>query len=333
MEEKNKSKKVAVVSSGAKRKSLKGDVNKDSSKAGEKARESRKRNVGFAALNITVHPHDNNEYVSLFNYAYENPKEIKLQGNSYAILSDLKPIHGENFDRGFIGVVSKYTKIETDNWFDRLKMRPADESEKSKIKIPKHLMPNHTDFQFIFYPSDHYLIMVSSDRGASFSPKLIWHFFTSVFSDVDVIDQFNKVEVTLVPELGALDSMLSIDVINSLEMVIRRPNADGVKKVERALLDRMYAQNASEEKIVLKATPGLSLKPDRETKVLAAAAQLNGEVNVSGRDNTGRIFKFSTKSLPMLKNFIYQYEAVSKTDFLIDVAKNMTRLIKSMLRG
>ena len=149
----------------------------------------------------------------------------------------------------------------------------------------------------------------------------------------EIIKEFNKVEVTLVPSTDQLESVLSLTQINTLEIVIRRPNTDGLEDLEDEVLDRLNNQNAEEEVITLKAQKGLSIDADNETKGLSHVAQLNGVVKTTGFDGNGKRAVRSTQQHPFVESGQYVSGEISARDFLITMADGIIGKIRRMARS
>jgi hypothetical protein len=293
---------------------------------------ARKTTVNYTAFNIRTHPHSPDTYVKLMNKAFELKRQIKLRGDTFAILKKISPLKGDAVD-GITGEIAKFTRIESGKWFNLNELRAAEEDETKQIVIPEALRPNFTDFYFVFYPKNHFLIIECKDKFGQISPKYLEVFFNKLFDSEEIIKEFNKVEVTLVPSTDQLESVLSLTQINTLEIVIRRPNTDGLEDLEDEVLDRLNNQNAEEEVITLKAQKGLSIDADNETKGLSHVAQLNGVVKTAGLDGNGKRAVRSTQQHPFVESGQYVSGEISARDFLITMADGIIGKIRRMARS
>lgn len=290
------------------------------------------RTVSYTAFNIRTHPHSPQTYVDLFNRAFSLKRQVNLRGETYCILTEIKPFK-EGSLIGISGEVAKFTKIEVDKWFNIETLRAAEEDETQKIIIPEELRPNFTSFNFVFVPKNHYLIIEIKDSFGQISPKMLEVYFRSLFNSAEIVEEFNTVELTLVPRTDQLESVLSLKRINSLEIVIRRPNTDGLEDLEDEVLGRLNNQNAEEEVIILKAQKGRSLEADERTIALGHIAQLNGEVKTIGQDESGKRIEKSTRQHPFVETGQYLPNEMTAKDFLSVMAGNIVQKIKRMAKA
>lgn len=292
----------------------------------------RKTTVNYTAFNIRTHPHSPDKYVALINRAFELKSQIKMRGDTHAILTKISPL-GNDAKDGITGEIAKFTRIESGKWFNLEKLRAAEEDETKQIVIPEELKPNFTDFYFVFYPKNHYLVIECKDKFGQISPKFLEIFFTKLFANEEIMKEFNTIEVTLVPSTDQLESVLSLAQINTLEIVIRRPNTDGLEDLEDEVLERLNNQNAEEEVITLKAQKGLSIEADDNTLGLSHIAQLNGVVKATGYDDNGKRAIRSTQQHPFIESGQYVPGEISARDFLITMADGIIGKIRRMTRN
>ncbi|WP_270827809.1 DUF4747 family protein [Aeromonas sp. Y318-1] len=292
---------------------------------------TRLNSVSYTALNIRTHPHSAETYVNLMNRVFDLKIPINLRGESYAILTEIKPI-SENPVDGIEGELTKYTKIEIGRWFNISTLKPAEEDETRRIQIPEELRPNFSSFRFVFYPRNHYLVIEHKDKFGSIAPKNIEKFFRGLFNADSIISEFNEIELTLIPDTDQLDAIFRINTITELLLVIRRPNTDGLDDLEDEVLERLNNQNIAEEKIVYKSQKNQSIIPDNRTINLSNVAQLNGEVKAIGRDAEGKRIEKSTHEHPFSHTERYSPNEHTQISFLHIVAERIINRIKAMTR-
>ncbi len=289
----------------------------------------RKNTVSYTAFNIRLHPHSPEKYVALFEKLFDLRRQINIRGETFAIMTQIEPLNGD-FINGIVGEIAKFTRIEVGKWFNVEKLRAAEADETKKIQIPHELKPNFTSFNFVFYPKNHYMIIEYKDKFGQISPKSIEIYLRTLLDFEVIVDEFNTVELTLVPNTDQLDSVLSLKQINSLEVIIRRPNTDGLEDLEDEVLERLNNQNAEEEITVLKAQKGKSIIADDRTISLGRVAQLNGEVKTSGYDESGKRTEKSTKQHPFIETGSYISGETTAKDFLLTMAGYIVHKIKKM---
>ncbi|MCI2285297.1 DUF4747 family protein [Colwellia sp. MSW7] len=293
---------------------------------------TRKRTVSYTAFNIRTHPHSSQTYVDLFNRLFDLKRQVNLRGDTYCILTEIEPLNEDPL-KGISGEIVKFTKIEVGKWFNIEKLRAAEEDETKKITIPEDLRPNFTSFNFVFYPKNHYLVIECKDKFGQISPKMLEIYLRNLFDSEEIIEEFNTIELTLVPRTDQLESVLSLKQISSLEMVLRRPNTDGLEDLEDEVLERLNQQNVEEEIIILKAQRGLSVEADDRTVALGHIAQLNGEVKATGHDENGKRVEKSTKQHPFVESGAYVPGEITAKDFLVVMANAIVKKVRRMARA
>ncbi|GJL73517.1 MAG: hypothetical protein NMNS01_27160 [Nitrosomonas sp.] len=291
-----------------------------------------KRSISYTAFNIRTHPHSTENYISLINRVFELKYQVNLRGDTYAIMTQIANIT-DNPEDGVFGEIGKYTKIkDSSKWLNLDKLRAAEEHETKKINIPHELRPNFINFNFVFYPKNHFLIIECKDTTGSISPKTLEIYFRTVFSLDEINNEFKTIEFTLVPQTDFIDSIFEIKTLKTLELTIRRPNTDGLDDLEDEVFERLNKQNIGQEFIQLRAQKGSSIEPDRKTRSLANVALLNGEVKATGNDAEGKRVIKSTKQHPLIEIGHYTPGNTTARDFLLVMADRIISKIKSITK-
>ncbi|WP_290436721.1 DUF4747 family protein [Aeromonas caviae] len=293
---------------------------------------ARKRSVSYTVFNIRTHPHSPQKYVYLFDKLFSLKRQIHMRGDTYGILTQIEKLNKDPL-KGIAGEIAKFTRIEVEKWFNVEKLRAAEENETKRIQIPEELRPNFTSFNFVFYPSNHYLVIECKDKSGQISPKMLEAYLRNLFDTKEIVKEFNTIELTLVPKVDQLESVLALRQISALEMIIRRPNTDGLEDLEDEVLERLNQQNVEEEIIILKAQKGRSVTADERTIALGHIAQLNGEVKAIGHDDSGKRVEISTRQHPFVESGAYAPEEIAAKDFLLVMAANIINKVKRMARA
>lgn len=291
-----------------------------------------KRTVHYTAFNIRLHPHKPSYYVDLFHKLFDIKKQINIRGEQYGIITEIENLIEDRPLEGLVGKVAKYTKIEIDKWFDIEKLAPAEESDTKKIVIPDNLRPNFSSFNFIFYPKNHYLVIEIKDRHGSISPRTLETYFRRLLDSEEIESEFNKVELTLVPQVDQFDKMLSLKKLELLEITLRRPNTDGLDDLEDEVLARLNEQNAEEEIVTLKAQNGLSIEANQKTIELGRIAAINGEVKSEGYNEMGVKVKESTQEHPFSDSGSYNTNEKTTRDLLVEMSIKIIDKIRNITR-
>lgn len=292
----------------------------------------RKKSVSYTVFNVRLHPHSPEIYVSLFNRLFSLRRQIQIRGETYGLLTQIKKISDDPID-GICGELTKFTKIESGQWFNIHTLRAAEENETQQIQIPEELRPNFSSFNFVFYPRSHYLVIECKDSFGQISPNYLESYFRKLLDDRDIFDEFNYVELTLAPRSDVLDSVIYMKQLNTLEITLRRPNPDDFDDLEDEILERLNRQNVEEEVIVLKSQKGMSITADSRTIALSHIAQLNGEVKGTGYNESGVRVEKSTKKHPFTESYSYNPDEITATDFLLSIAGAVIDKVRVMARA
>lgn len=109
-----------------------------------------------------------------------------------------------------------------------------------------------------------------------------------------------NVEVTVIPEDGAVDRILNLPRLQILAIHITRPNEDASSpEARRRVFSELDDVNAQTLDIKLTKTSGSTrLEPNGNYEELAKIAADTGYVRGEERDEDGKKFALSTKELP-----------------------------------
>lgn len=260
-----------------------------------------KRTIEIRQINVAMHqPHSPQGYIDLFQKAYRM-KLIHVRGRAdgfmlgavydakNALLKD--ELHGE---------IYRFTNIDPDSpWFNTQTGKPAEESETENIEIPAHLHPNLDRMPFVFLPKSHQLWYVSKDRKASMGPLVAENFFQALFNATCIKHGLPMVEVTVVPDLAAVDEVLNIHRLTRVTMVFKRPN-DDADEIEKRVMELMTRRKLNRIEEVMTSQDHEGIKPDTLMVDEAKAAAKNGYVLSEGFDVEGLPARESTIAKPAL---------------------------------
>lgn len=288
---------------------------------------ARDKKVSYTAINITLHPHSPKKYIQLFNSLFDMKEQVKLRGDSYAMLTELKFLEGDK--TALSGQLGRFTKIDKDEWFNIDEMRSADEDETKKIVIPKSLRANFKPFNFIFYSDSHKLVIEIAHGKNTISPKTVLAFLKHLCSFKKIEEQYGKVELTLIPEADKLKQIFKIPQLTFLQLVITRPNTDGMDDIEEDVLDLLNDIGAREERREYKAA-GSSLRLNNQTKALSKVAQTNGSVLAKGRDETGKAVELSTTQHPLIVPGYFNPDLETRFALLIRMGTMVLNVIRTI---
>jgi Domain of unknown function (DUF4747) len=109
-----------------------------------------------------------------------------------------------------------------------------------------------------------------------------------------------EVEVTIVPDVDAVDKVLKLPHLRTLFIRVTLPNPDTASPAARKrVYDRLKKANARQlEEKYTKSSEAEKLEATPEIQEMAEVAAENGLVRGEGRDNDGKKLEVSTEKYP-----------------------------------
>ncbi|MRN44931.1 MULTISPECIES: DUF4747 family protein [unclassified Brucella] len=255
-----------------------------------------KKSVEFCILNIAANPHPEGIYPSLLEKTAN--VHVNYRGNDFATIS--KPtLREEGFYQGRIVC---WTDIDTSepaiNKID-LSEIPLEDLD---IRIPSYVGLNGRVFSYTLREKDHKIFVeTKNDLNKRLSATMVGKIFTHLMSGGVLGVGAPIVEITVVPDEDTLKRILSIPNISRLKIHMVRPNQDDINDEVEKVLKELEQQNATAQDIVLTARPGGDgLQPSKRAIAQAMAAELNGYVEASGKEDDGQPIRLSTKEHPKI---------------------------------
>lgn len=270
------------------------------------------RKIEISGLNIVTQPHTPDGYVKLFKKIAKERKPIKVRGNDCLMVSSARPLDTNDWTKGIVGEIIKFSEIEQDrNWVNVKNGKFLEDG--LEPDLPQDLRPNGASFPYIFYPKrkghSHKLFYVSHYRNHkgkydNLSPNMLKKMFDSLFMIIKLESEYESIEVTVLPDNDALNSIFKIPSLYKLELVIKAPNPDDLADAEREIFQRMDGMNVSETYQEFKSQKSASIKPDEDLKIKARVAANNGYVKGYGKDIDGTKVEQSTKEIPLKRTVL-----------------------------
>jgi hypothetical protein len=125
------------------------------------------------------------------------------------------------------------------------------------------------------------------------------HIFSTLLSLELLGAEYPEVEVTLVPEAGAVERVLELPGLRMLYIRVVRPNPDVSDATRQRVMGRLEQAHASREEVILTKSAGATrLTPPDDLRELAEVAAENGEVRGEGRYGDGVKAELSTVDHP-----------------------------------
>lgn len=259
------------------------------------------RSIRISALNVAMHkPHSPQLYMNLFKDAKRLNAVIELGALHGTMLGSLDG--PTEYSKGVVltGEIYRFVKLDADEpWFNLQTSEEASDDDMGAVSIPKHLLPHLQHIDFVFRPDNHELWFVSQDRKDRLGAQAAATFFQRLFDLVYQKGKCTQVEVTALPDMESLETMLSLHKLERMTIDLKRPNADDAASEEARWLKKLDDQGIRRQQTQLVAAAGESIKPDAETKALAKVAANNGSVSVVGKDAGGLRVVESTVARPL----------------------------------
>ena len=267
---------------------------------------SREKVIEVGLLNVVIHPHNPELYLELFRDAKRRKLTGRINRSRAARLGPFEELDIGTNGTIVVGRLYFYSDIDSGKpWLDDSINDAADENKLSGIKSElRKLHPEFKYMRYILNPKTHRIYFeVRNEEGKSFSPATVHKAFSSIFTDQGILEKFNEVTFTVIPETDTLNKIYAIEQLKRLRIELSTPNPDDwddeFKEIQD-MLDRQKAKSLTHELTRKKGTE--SLEPDDFTKKLARVAAENGKVTGFGRSRGMSVVE-STASHPSIKKY------------------------------
>ena len=282
---------------------------------------ARERTIKVAALNVRVHPHPEGVYRRLLRAAYQLTRPLKIRGDTAFLLSSLDESRYES--EGIIsGALARFTELDVEQpWFNLESLDIADDKLVSTVNIPSQLRPNFKAFFFQFIEQNHLLVFETYGHGGILSTNLAHKFFTELFNALEITKIFGRVKIDLLSDTAHLDRIIENKKLLSLQVIIRRPNDDGLGGIDALFEAGLLEQRAREIELYMKHEPGQYLKLNKQAKRIAQLGAEVGDVNATVEED-GRATPKSTSKFPQEHAVRYDPEVTGDADAFRKAVRN-----------
>ena len=294
----------------------------------------RQKSIKIGALNVTLHPHSDEIYVQLIKDAKKLRRPICYRENHYAIMGPLSWADGTRKSKILHGILYRFLDFSQNSlWLNLEAQKPADPGELSEVMIPPHLKPGLAVIQYAFSVMNHRIYFeMRNDRHQTLGPTSAQKIFGQFFNQKELTDRYGEANVFVEPAKEALDKIFKIPELEKLVIDVTRPNPDNLEEEEKKVMQRLSTQNARRERIELIAQKGKSLKPNRDTELLARVAAANGSVWGKGKDEEGNPVEESTRDHPWSAIVKFNPKLKNATNaFIESVKSHVYESIKTLL--
>lgn len=276
--------------------------------------------IRVAFINVVATPHPPGVYERLFRYAANRP--VQFWGSERAAITSIRA----RPDEAGIFTGQILTWVEIDPTSPAVNKERLEEVQLSadQRRMTNALGFNSRVFRFVLDVVEHRVSFLTfNEAGQRLSPRRALTIFDRVFSPEVLGTAAESVDVTIIPEDDALSYVLSIDRLDKVDILIKRPNDDDVTAETHEVLEELREQNAKRQEIILTRaaqTDGLELSEKNEK--YARVASTNGHVTSRGRGADGEPDSRSTKEYPKLVEKMVE-PGTSFVASLVEIAKSV----------
>jgi len=267
------------------------------------------RKVEVGVLNIVTQPHSTQGYIDLFYKALKQTHPAQIRDKSYGEIGWLEEIDVDIPKNGLRGEIVSYLNIDPYSpWYDKRDKETLEIDKDNDIPpVSEDLKPHKESIYFVFFPKKHRLLFDYSKMKPSTAQK----FFTRLFEQEIFEDDFDYIDVHVESNLEAIESILKIYRLSTLEITINRPNVDDTSDEEEQVLELLEEENARKLYQKRLAPTGQGLKPSHNTQVLMRVAKSNGKVEAVGYTELEEKVEESTIEHPFHDKDYYNPDRVS----------------------
>lgn len=269
---------------------------------------ARPRTLEFSILDIAAQPHPSGVYVELFKTARKLRRAIKIQGQDYGELSELTFAKDKEGNvESISGNIYRFTMIDAKGeWFDTSTGEPAANHLIDQLSIPKNLRPNTRVIHWVFIVKNHMLVFLRKNGNATLSPDQAATFFDSLMLMASKThDEVEYVDVTTVKSAEAIERIFTDRTVSSLEIEIRRPNADDPRGALRKIEKIMAEESARTWNEKLTAVDGTSIRKSERIDEMLTASQRCGKAKATTYGDDRKKEVINTDDHPIVKPVVY----------------------------
>jgi len=248
----------------------------------------------FAVLNIVADPHREGVYPSLLRKIAHIP--VQLWGDDY--LAFTPPRRDAEIWTGRIFV---WTELDPNAPAINTKILEELSLEAANVSVPENIGINGRIFNYVLREKDHKLFFETKNEfGRHLSPYRLLKPIDRLFYKTNTNGEMT-VTVTVYPEDDALNNILKIKFLNTLEIHLRKPNPDDNDVEAEDILRELEEQGASKKDIKITAkSRKKGITPNHRTRIEAEVAAENGYVRGTGKNGAGEVQDLSTEEYPKI---------------------------------
>lgn len=248
----------------------------------------------FSVLNIFSDPHPPGIYPQILTTI--SKRHAPIWGNDYLAIS--KP---ERQEPGlYMGRIYVWTAFNPDDPAINLDQLEQVKVRDTEISIPENMGLNGRIFTYVLRERDHKIFFESKNElGKRLSPYRLIKPLERLLMPTNARGRL-RVELNVQPEEDALEKVLAIPRIATLEIHLKKPNPDDNDLDTEAILKELEEQGARKQDIKFTAkSRKKGLTPNHRTKIQCETAAETGYVKASGKDGANKQITLSTEEYPM----------------------------------
>lgn len=250
----------------------------------------------FSVLNFFADPHPQGVYPQLLASIAHRP--VRLWGNDFVAITPPEKQSGQ-WAGLWSGRILVWTEIDPDApTIDTKRLQEIPFGE-SNISVPDNIGLNGRIFSYVLREKDHMIFFESKNElGRSLSPYRLVKPLDRLFMRINARGEM-RVEINVFPEEDALEKVLGLKAISTLEIHIRKPNPDDNDEAAEEILKELEREGARKKEIKLTArSRKKGLKPSSRTIKQARVAAETDYVATTGTNELGDRVRLSTEQYP-----------------------------------
>lgn len=180
-------------------------------------------------------------------------------------------------------------------------MSDATPEDLNEVNIPKHMHPNRKQYYFLL--KGHRIYLQNYHEGLWISARQATSFFQLATSTDAMREKYGNVSVTVEQKQEALKEIFDMNRIDEIKITLMPPNMDiWPDDFEEKVQNHMVSTQTKRMEIRYIAETGKSIVIDDDIDKVARVGMSNGRVDVSGRDDSGKVRKSSQEHPKILQD-------------------------------
>ncbi len=274
----------------------------------------------ISGMNIAAEPpHGDKHYLNLIKFIKEK-KIIGRFGNERLELDSFTIDHNGIISGTFV----RFTYIDPNSpWWNSIEGKAILDKEGQPIpQVKAGIGPNKKDVLFSFNSNlnSHKLLVDLKN----ISINQFFSAISSILSSSEIVGNFGKINITIIPAQDAIDKVLSIPNLKKIFYKLTIPNPDllGNKELEKECFRRFENMGAGAVEASYTAQHEQTLDPDETLRAELGIASRNGYVTAAGKNVNGRRDVRSTRSYPKRERTTFS-SSISRLNALAEFARRV----------